>query len=132
MWEQARARAEEAGSMVLFCDGGDQGASGVAGQGLREPLQFGSGSWMRSVGVQWPFNQRRTLHMWGGEAVHFTVVWSLLGVGLGAQVLALRLARGPNGDTTVIARLREFFGRLRARVQRRAPRGQGERQALLL
>jgi hypothetical protein len=129
MWEQARARAEEAGSMVLFCDGGDQGASGVAGQGIREPFQFGSGSWTRLVGVQWPFDERRTLYMWGGEALHATIVWSLLGAGLAAQILTLRLTRGANGGNTVTARLREVFDGVRARLLRR---GQGERQALLL
>ena len=35
MWEKARARAEEVGSMVLLlCDGGAQGVSGVAGHGI--------------------------------------------------------------------------------------------------
>ena len=116
--------------MVLFCDGGDQGASGVAGQGIREPFQFGSGSWTRFVGVQWPFNQRRTLYMWGGEALHATIVWSLLGAGWAAQILTLRLTRRPNGGNTVTAaRLRDGFNRVRARFLRR---GQGERQPLLL
>jgi hypothetical protein len=129
MWEQARARAEEAGSMVLFCDGGAQGASGVAGQGIREPFQFGSGSWARFVGVQWPFDQRRTLYMWGGEALHATIVWSLLGAGWAAQILTLRLTRGPNRGNTITTRLREVFDAVRARMLRR---GQGERQPLLL
>lgn len=124
MWEQARARAEEAGSMVLFCDGGIQGASGVAGQGMREPLQFGSGSWTRLVGVQWPFDQRRTLYMWGGESLQAAIVWLLLGAGWGTQVFALRLTRG-----TMTARLGEVFDNVRARLLHR---GQGERQPLLL
>jgi len=124
MWEQARARAEEAGSMVLFCDGGVQGASGVSGQGLREPFQFGSGSWTRLVGVQWPLNQDRTLYMWGGEALHAAIVWSLLGAGWAAQGFTLRFSRG-----AMNARLREVFDGVRARVLRR---GQGERQPLLL
>ncbi|KAH9035057.1 hypothetical protein EDB84DRAFT_1398499 [Lactarius hengduanensis] len=131
MWEQARARAEETGSMVLFCDGGAQGASGVAGQGMREPSQFGSGSWMRFVGVQWPFNQRRTPYMWGGGALPATIVWSLLGAGWAAQALTLRLTRRASGGTgtTVTTRLRDVFDRVRARIGRR---GQGERQPLLL
>jgi hypothetical protein len=123
MWEQARARAEEAGSMVLFCDGGVQGASGVAGQGMREPLQFGSGSWTRSVGVQWPFNQRRTLYMWGGEPLHAAIVWLLLGAGWGTQVFTLGMTRG-----AMSARLREAFDGVRARLLRRR---QGETQPLL-
>jgi hypothetical protein len=73
MWEQAKARAEEAGSMVLFCDGGAQGASGISGHGIQEPVQLGSGSWTRTIGVEWPFNQRRTLYMWGGEALQVTI-----------------------------------------------------------
>ena len=132
MWEQARARAEEAGSMVLFCDGGAQGASGVAGQGTREPFQFGSGSWTRTMGVQWPFNQRRTLYMWGGEALHGTIVWALLGAGWAAQLLTLRLSRGANGGNTVTARLRDLFDRVRANIPLFPRRGQGERQPLLL
>ena len=123
MWEQARARAEEAGSMVLFCDGGVQGASGVAGQGIREPFQFGSGTWTRLVGVQWPFNRHRTLYMWGGEALQTAIVWSLLGAGWAAQVFTLPLTRG--GMT---ARLREVFNGVRVRMLRR---GQGEQQSLL-
>ena len=129
MWEQARARAEEAGSMVLFCDGGAQGASGVAGQGIREPFQFGSGSWTRSVGMQWPFDQRRTLYMWGGGTLQFAIVWSLLGAGWAAQILTLGLTRGASGGNTVTVRLREVFNTVRARL---VPRGQGERQPLLL
>ncbi|KAI9452565.1 hypothetical protein BJY52DRAFT_1124265 [Lactarius psammicola] len=109
MWEQARARAEEAGSTVLFCDGGAQGASGVAGQGIREPFQFGSGSWSRFVGVQWPFSQHRTLYMWGGEGLQAVIVWSLLGAGWAAQVLTLHLTRGASGSTTVTTRLRGVF-----------------------
>ncbi|KAF8273997.1 hypothetical protein EI94DRAFT_1794650 [Lactarius quietus] len=124
MWEQARARAEEAGSMVLFCDGGAEGASGVAGQGIREPLQFGSGSWTRSVGVQWPFNEHRTLYMWGGEAFQVAIVCLLLGTGWAGQVFTLGSNRG-----AMTARLRDMFDGVRARIQRR---GQGERQPLLL
>ena len=109
--------------MVLFCDGGVQGASGVAGQGIREPFQFGSGTWTRLVGVQWPFNRHRTLYMWGGEALQTAIVWSLLGAGWAAQVFTLPLTRG--GMT---ARLREVFNGVRVRMLRR---GQGEQQSLL-
>ena len=125
MWEQARARAEEAGSMVLFCDGGAQGASGVAGHGIREPLQFGSGSWTRTVGVVWPFNQHRTLYMWGGEALPFGVVWLLVGAG---WVLPSWAALGGFGGVAVpFIRLREVLGRARAYIRRPTP----EQQPLL-
>ena len=130
MWEQARARAEEAGSMVLFCDGGPQGASGVAGHGIREPVQFGSGSWTRTVGMEWPFNQRRTLYMWGGEALQFGIVWLLLGAGWATEVLVLR-RDGVRRTAISFARLREVLGRARAYI-RRQPSVQGEQRPLLI
>jgi hypothetical protein len=128
MWEQARARAEEAGGMVLFCDGGAQGASGVAGHGIREPVQFGSGSWIRTIGVEWPFNQRRTLYMWGGETLQLGIVWLLLGGVWATEVLALRANHdGFPGVVTSVSRLREILGRV---FRRPAP--QGEQQPLLI
>jgi hypothetical protein len=132
MWEQARARAEEAGSMVLFCDGGAQGVSGVAGHGIREPVQFGTGSWTRTIGVQWPFNQRRTLYMWGGEYLPVAFVWLLVGGSWAGEVLirdgSLHGIRG----TAVIpfVRLGEAVGRARAFFRRPTP-VQEERQPLL-
>lgn len=133
MWEQARARAEEAGSMVLFCDGGAQGASGVAGHGIREPVQFGTGSWTRSIGVQWPFNQRRTLNMWGGEYLPVAFVWLLVGGSSVVEVLIRdRSFRGIRGTAAVpFAYLGNALGRARAFFRRSAP-VEGERQPLLI
>ena len=113
--------------MVLFCDGGAQGASGVAGHGIREPVQFGSGSWTRTIGVEWPFKQRRTLYMWGGETLQLGIVWLLLGGGWAAEVLVFRANHG--GARSAVAsfsRLREIVGRV---FRRPAP--QGEQQPLL-
>jgi hypothetical protein len=133
MWEQARARAEEAGSTVLFCDGGAQGASGVAGHGIREPVQFGSGSWTRTIGIEWPFKQRRTLYMWGGEAFQIGFVWLLVGAGCAAEVFVMRASNGGVRGTTVsFSRFREIFDRVRASIRRQTPPDQGERQPLLL
>ena len=127
MWEQARARAEEAGGVVLFCDGGAQGASGVAGHGIREPVQFGSGTWTRTIGVEWPFRQRRTLYMWGGETLQFGIVLILLGGGWATDALVLRANHGSvRGVVTSISRLREILGRV---FRRPAP--QGEQAPLL-
>ncbi|KAI0294957.1 hypothetical protein BC826DRAFT_1009641 [Russula brevipes] len=132
MWEQAKARAEEAGSMVLFCDGGAQGASGVSGHGIQEPVQFGSGSWTRTIGVEWPFNQRRTLYMWGGEALQVGIVWLLLGTGWATEALVLGKARGGiRGAINPFSRLGNVFGRARAFLRRGTP-VQGEQQPLLL
>jgi hypothetical protein len=133
MWEQARARAEEAGSMVLFCDGGSEGASGVAGHGIREPVQFGSGSWTRIIGVTWPFNQHRTLYMWGAEPLQFVLVWLLLGAGCIIEVLVLRKTLGGFGGAAIsLPSLRGLLGRVRGYIRRPAPPVQAERQPLLL
>ena len=131
MWEQAKARAEEAGSFVLFCDGGAQGASGVAGHGIQEPVQFGTGSWTRTIGVEWPFNQRRTLYMWGGEALPVGIVWLLVGGGWAIEVLVLHGTLRGIGGANPFARLREGLGRARAFFRRPTP-VQGEHQPLLL
>lgn len=129
MWEQARARAEEAGSFVLFCDGGAQGSSGVAGHGIREPIQFGSGSWTRTIGVEWPFNQRRTLYMWGGETLPVGIVWLLVAGGWAIEVLILHGTRGFGGSAIQFARLRDVLGRARAYFRRPV---RGEEQPLLI
>ncbi|KAH7914783.1 hypothetical protein BJ138DRAFT_1170410 [Hygrophoropsis aurantiaca] len=67
MWEQAKTRAEEIGSMVLWCDGGSNGVSGVGGAGISEIMQVGGGSWMRTVGIEWPFDDRRTVYARAGQ-----------------------------------------------------------------
>jgi hypothetical protein len=131
MWEQARARAEEAGSFVLFCDGGAQGSSGVAGHGIREPVQFGSGSWTRTIGVEWPFNQRRSLYMWGGEFLPVGIVWLLVGGGWAIEVLVHRgTLHGIRGAAIPFTHLRELLGRAREFFRRSTP-VQGEEQRLL-
>jgi len=60
MWLQARQRAEELQSIVLWCDGGKGGVSGVAGSGFNEVIQVGSGSFVRTIGIQHPFNHQKT------------------------------------------------------------------------
>jgi hypothetical protein len=132
MWEQARARAEEAGSMVLFCDGGAQGASGVAGHGIREPLQFGTGSWTRTIGIQWPFNQRRTLYMWGGEYFPVVFVWLLVGGSSLVEVLIRDgSVRGIRGAAAIPF---SYLGNAvrRARAVFRRPTSEGDQQPLLI
>jgi hypothetical protein len=121
--------------MVLFCDGGAEGVSGVAGHGIREPVQFGSGSWTRTVGVAWPFNQNRTLYMWGGDALPFGFVWLLLGAGWATQALILRGTLDESGGVAAsgsFLRLRELLGKIRGVIRRPAPSVQGEQQPLLL
>jgi hypothetical protein len=116
--------------MVLFCDGGAEGASGVAGHGIREPVQFGSGTWTRTVGVAWPFNQHRTLYMWGGEALQSGFVWLILGAGWATEILVLRGTLGGFGGAAISSfRFREILGRVRGYIRRPVP--QGEQQPLL-
>ncbi|KAG6832524.1 hypothetical protein H0H92_000153 [Tricholoma furcatifolium] len=76
MWQQARQRAEELGSMVLWCDGGDGGVSGIAGGGFHDFLQVGLGSWVKIVGVSYPFDERRTIYARSGVFV-LVFIWLL-------------------------------------------------------
>ena len=81
MWEQARARAEELGSIVLFCDAGREGVSGVAGNGMKETGQVGQGSWVRTIGIPYPFDERKSFYASSGDWVMGTIVWGLLCIG---------------------------------------------------
>ena len=60
MWLQAQQRAAELQSIVLWCDGGEGGVSGVAGGGFNDVVQVGSGSFVRTIGIQYPFDDRKT------------------------------------------------------------------------
>jgi hypothetical protein len=81
MWEQAKARANEIGSMVLWCDGGDGGVSGIAGQGINEITQVGQGSWVRRIGVQYPFDERRTVYAWIENSGWLILALALVSIG---------------------------------------------------
>lgn len=101
MWEQAKARAKETGSVVVWCDGGAGGVSGVASRGHEEIFQVGQGTWTRTVGLQWPFDEHHTIFIWGGQYLAICTVWSILGVGwvveiiVGRRVAAIgHIARG--------------------------------------
>ncbi|KAJ2912146.1 hypothetical protein MD484_g8268, partial [Candolleomyces efflorescens] len=62
MWLQAKQRAQELDSMVLWCDGGEGGFSGIAGGGYQSFEQVGSGSWVKDIGVDHPFREGKTLY----------------------------------------------------------------------
>ena len=68
--------------MVLWCDGGEGGVSGVAGGGLHELTQVGSGSWVRRIGMQWPFDETRTAYATGGDMAALLCFIGVLGLGL--------------------------------------------------
>jgi hypothetical protein len=121
MWEQARARADETGSMVLFCDGGSENSvSGIAGHGMREVTQVGPGSWTKNVAVDWPFDERRTMYAAAGDWTMAAIVWATLGVGWITEIAvgkaAARLIRGETLRGLVIGainRVRGLAGRQR-------------------
>jgi len=83
MWNHARQRAHETGSTILWCDGGEGGLSGVIGGGFEEPLQFGEGSWIKTVGLTHPFSERKTAFTsrWVGNFGAFIIVWIVAGGG---------------------------------------------------
>ncbi|KAG6862176.1 hypothetical protein C0995_004258 [Termitomyces sp. Mi166 len=83
MWQQAKQRAEELGTMILWCDGGDGGVSGIAGGGFNDLVQVGLGSWMKTVGIPYPFSERQTVKHWAGDLV-LLFVWLLV---FGTKVL---------------------------------------------
>lgn len=105
MWEQARARAEELGSVVLWCDGGAGGVSGVAGGGMREFVQVGQGSWVRRIGIAWPFDQRRTFFSRGGGWAAVGAAWGIVGVGAGVETLVLQFL-GVGGTARIVGKIR--------------------------
>ena len=69
MWLQAQQRAAELQSIVLWCDGGEGGVSGVAGRGFSDVVQVGSGSFVRTIGIQYPFDDRKTYFARFGNAI---------------------------------------------------------------
>ncbi|KAF9448186.1 hypothetical protein P691DRAFT_801235 [Macrolepiota fuliginosa MF-IS2] len=77
MWKQASQRAHEIGSTLLWCDGGAGGVSGVAGQGLNEVVQRGPGSWVRNIGLEYPFHDQRTFFARYGNSA-LILFWALV------------------------------------------------------
>lgn len=77
MWLQAKQRAEELGTIVLWCDGGKGGVSGVAGGGYSEIAQVGTGSWTKTVGIPYPFNDRRTPYAQFGD-IALLLFWAFV------------------------------------------------------
>ena len=91
MWNQARQRAHETGSTILWCDGGEGGLSGIIGGGFEEPLQFGEGSWTKTIGLTYPFSERKTVFTWVGNIGGFILIWVLTGSGGAVQAAAMVL-----------------------------------------
>ncbi|KAG1749796.1 uncharacterized protein EDB91DRAFT_1109715 [Suillus paluster] len=87
MWEQAKSRANEIGSAVLWCDGGATGVSGIGGGGISEIMQVGAGSWSRTIGLQFPFDQTRTVYAVIGEFGVLVFLVAIMGGSSAAKYL---------------------------------------------
>lgn len=94
MWEQAKTRAAELDSLVLWCDGGAKGVSGIGGQGIQEIMQVGGGSWVRTVGIPWPFDEKKTVYATVGEFSVLAFLALVMGSGYAARYLADNAGRG--------------------------------------
>ncbi|KAF9015574.1 hypothetical protein BDQ17DRAFT_1228985 [Cyathus striatus] len=79
MWNQAVQRANELRTTILWCDGGKDGVSGIAGPGHGEISQVGPGSWARDIGLEYPFRSQRTLYAKIGDTV-LLLFWVGVGV----------------------------------------------------
>jgi hypothetical protein len=85
MWEQAKSRAQELQSAVLWCDGGDGGVSGIAGPGLHEPTRVGRSSWTRTISIDWPFDEGRSVYARIGDVSVLMISVGVLGLGWVAE-----------------------------------------------
>lgn len=111
MYELARARGNELGADVLWCDGGAGGLSGVAGD-----IQVGRGSWVKTIGVPYPSAQHRTIYGICGD-------WLVLATFLGVPGLILAIQRRSETSFPIdwSHRGRGFLARIRSMTQRAPP-----------
>ncbi|KAJ7596815.1 hypothetical protein C8J56DRAFT_771700 [Mycena floridula] len=105
MWNQANQRAREINAMYLWCDGGEEGLSGIGGRGIDEATQIGPGSWVRNIGIEYPSPEQKTPYAFIGDAGIFFIAWILV---LGTSFLPFN-----SGAVT------EIYRNLKARLQGR-------------
>ncbi|KAL4069775.1 hypothetical protein V8B97DRAFT_1969203 [Scleroderma yunnanense] len=94
MWEQAKTRAAELGSMVLWCDGGVTGVSGIGGQGIQEIMQVGAGSWTRTIGIPWPLNEGKTIYATLGEFIILMLLAAMVGSDFAVRYMVANAGKG--------------------------------------
>ena len=138
IWEQAKSRANELGTMVLWCDGGSTGVSGVGGGGIQEPMQIGGGSWMRTISVRYPFDENRTLYAKGGDFSVIALLVALMGGGVASNLLLTWSNRGAarmlaEGRTALlrVPLMRRLISSSAANTDLLGAEEVGERQGLL-
>jgi hypothetical protein len=82
MFQAARTRAEETGSQVLWCDGGDGAVNGIAGGHDGGIVQRGPvGTWVHTLALPWPTLETRTVPGVAGDWAAVALAWLLLGLG---------------------------------------------------
>lgn len=91
MHEQVAMRADEVGSLALWCDAG--GLSGVVGQG-EGGVKRGRGSFIREVGIPWDGNTDPDSDEKGGETTFYAKTGDLLALGLVWAALLASLTQG--------------------------------------
>ncbi|KII94169.1 hypothetical protein PLICRDRAFT_50150 [Plicaturopsis crispa FD-325 SS-3] len=132
MWEQAKARAAELDSAVLWCDGGEGGVSGVAGRGMHDIMQVGDGYWVRTIGIPWPHDERRSFYARTSDMTLLVIIWAILEGGRLGSLLTLGAIKIKTVGKGAEVWIQEKFGVVQETVERFRRRGQtGERQSLL-
>lgn len=130
MWEQVKARAEEIGSVALFCDGGEGGMSGIVGEGWSEPTQVGGGSWVRTLPLQSSSDTSRTVYATVGDWGMLAFVWLLVAVSTETVLKRVRSVSDGTGHGYWRSRARDVAARLRGLVRQNGQKS-GEDEPLL-
>lgn len=95
MTSQARARASEVGTHVVWCDGGLGGQSGVLSPNGDELIQpRADGTWVKTIRLAHPYEESRTPYALFGSFISLAVILVLLPSANGPAHLLRRTARG--------------------------------------
>ncbi|KAJ7070802.1 hypothetical protein C8F01DRAFT_975742 [Mycena amicta] len=116
MWEEVKQRANELGTVALWCDGGKGGVSGVAGAGYNEVFQTGEGAWSRFIGLPFPFDSSPTFYGRFGALPAIVAVWLLLTGSSGFPLLVAGYR--PKFPMEILARARNWVQARRGTAER--------------
>jgi hypothetical protein len=112
MMEMAKQRADELGTTVLWCDGGEGGLSGLVGQGY-SGVQVGYGTWVQRLGFKVPLQVDRTVFGRFDALFGLILAWSLVilfRVAPGLEPIHPFRSQNPYIQR-MTARVRSLFGR---------------------
>ncbi|KAL1677450.1 lnt, apolipo protein N-acyltransferase [Schizophyllum commune] len=134
MFAQGAQRARELGAAVIWCDGGESGVSGVAGEGVDQSMQVGRGSWVRTIAVPHPFGERRTGFGAFGHGLPLILIWVLAGAPWVVKLPGApgKVARGvQKGGQATVGAARWLGEAVRDRMRRQPalPDVEGQRRA---